>query len=187
MCNTSVRMVLALFAVLAASGGCGQINTAAPAERSRAPERTVPCTEAIDLTRFPYIGNRRPEHRYRLVLGVVALPAFMAPVYKSAERRWPYWRKQGIVVRASGESVTITVPPAWRERAAIAWGNGGNGEPFSSLRIAGCRLDKTVGNAYAGGFYLRSRTACLPLTFRVGNRTATIRVGLGRRCHQPES
>jgi hypothetical protein len=67
------------------------------------------------------------------------------------------------------------------KRAAIIWGNG-NYDPASSLRIAGCGSDPNVGNAYAGGFYLRSRSACLPLTFRVGRRSATIRFGIGRRC-----
>jgi hypothetical protein len=177
-----VRFVL--LAVAAATGVFGHIDAAAPREGPPAPERTVPCGEAIDLTRFPYIGNRRPEHRYRLILGVVAVPpAYMAQVVATGERAWPFWRKQGIVVRASGESVTITVPRAWRKRAAIAWGYGGNGEPFSSLQIAGCRSDKAVGRAYSGGFYLRARSACLPLTFRVGNRTATVRFGLGQRCH----
>ena len=183
MRNTSVRLVLVLFALAAAAGGFGQIDTAAPAERSRAPVRTVPCTEAIDRTPFPYLGNRQPEHRYRLVLGVVAVPpAYMAQVVATGERPWSYWRKQGIVVRASGQSVSITVPAAWRKRAAIAWGFGGNGEPFSSLRIAGCPGGKAVGRAYPGGFYPRSHSACLPLTFRVGRRTATVRFGVGQRC-----
>ena len=183
MCNTSVP--LAVFAVAAAAVGLFvQVDFVSPSGSS-APGRTVPCHEAIDMTRFPYIGSRRPEHRYRLVLGVVAVPpAYMAQVVPTGERPWSYWRKQGLVVRASGEAVTISVPAAWRRRAAIAWGYGGNGEPFSSLRIAGCGSDKTVGRAYSGGFYLRSRSACVPLTFRVGRRTALVRFGVGQRCNQ---
>ncbi len=147
------------------------------------PTRIVPCNEAIDTTPFPYVGNRSPEQRYRLVLGVVAVPpAFMADVVATGTRPWAYWRKQGLVVRASGESVTIAVPPARRARAAIAWGYAGNGEPFTGVRIAGCGSDASVGRAYSGGFYLRTRSACLPLTFRVGNRRATVRFGLGQRC-----
>ena len=151
---------------------------------SLAPGRTVPCSEAIGVTRFPYSGNRQPEHRYRLVLGVVAVPpAYMQQVVATGEKPWAYWRKQGLVVRASGEAVTISVPAAWRSRAAIAWGYGGKGEPFSSLRIAGCGSDKTEGRAYSGGFYLRSRSACLPLIFRVGKRTAMVWFGVGERCN----
>jgi hypothetical protein len=135
------------------------------------------------VTRFPYLGNRQPEHRYRLVLGVVSVPpAYLAQIVPTGEWPWRYWRKQGLVVRASGESVTISVPAAWRSRAAIAWGYGGKGEPFSSVRIAGCGSDKTSGRAYSGGFYLRSRSACVPLIFRVGPRSATVRFGLGQRC-----
>jgi hypothetical protein len=150
-----------------------------------AKERTVPCSEIIDRTKFPYIGNRQPEHRYRLVLGVVSVPpAYMAQIVPTGEQPWSHWRKQGLVVRASGEPVAISVPAAWRGRAAIAWGYGGKGEPFSSLRIAGCGSDKTVGNAYSGGFYLRLRSACVPLIFRVGTRTATVRFGLVQRCNR---
>ena len=109
-------------------------------------------------------------------------PAYMAQIVPTGERPWRYWRKQGLVVRASGESVTISVPAAWRSRVAIAWGYGGRGEPFSSLRIAGCGSDKTSGRAYSGGFYLRSRSACVPLLFRVGTRSVTVRFGLGQRC-----
>jgi hypothetical protein len=157
---------------------------AAAASGAPAPGRVVPCEEAIDTTRFPYVGGgRRPELRYRLVLDVVAAPpAYMSQVVSSGSRAWPYWHKQGLVIRSSGEPVTISVATAWRRRAAIAWGYGGHGEPFRSLRIAGCGSDPTVGRAYSGGFFLRSRAACVPLVFRVGERSATVRFGLGRRC-----
>ena len=36
--------------------------------------------------------------------------------------------------------------------------------------------------AYAGGFFLRSPSVCVPLIFRVGARSATVRFGIGRRC-----
>jgi hypothetical protein len=144
--------------------------------------RTVPCDEIILRTKFPYVGNSRPRFRYRLVLDVLSVPpAYMEQVVPTHTRPWAYWRKQGLVVRASGQSVTIVVPRAWRTRAGIAWGYGGHGV-FSSLRIAGCGSDANVGNAYSGGFYLRSRSACVPLIFRVGTRSATVRFGVGRRC-----
>jgi hypothetical protein len=76
--------------------------------------------------------------------------------------------------------VTVTVPKAWRNRLAISWGN----RPgfFSTIRIASCSAGPKPWNAYAGGFHLRSRSACVPLVFRVGRRSATVRFGLGRRC-----
>lgn len=94
---------------------------------------------------------------------------------------WFYFFKAGLVIRASGQSVFVTVPRAWRGRAAIAWGYGGKGV-FQSLRFAGCKALPSQGFAYSGGFYLRSAGGCLPLVFRVGRRSATVRFGLGRRC-----
>jgi hypothetical protein len=144
--------------------------------------RTVPCRESILGTKFPYVGSSRPQYRYRLVLGAVSVPpAYLAQVVSTGETPWAYWRKTGLVVRAGGQAVSISVPPAWRKRAAITWGNGGNGV-FDSLRIAGCPGGPARGLAYAGGFYLRSPSACLPLVFRVGRRSETIRFGIGRHC-----
>src|ERR1700688_3938331 len=91
---------------------------------SSADDRTVPCGDIIDHTTFPYLGDSR--NRYRQVLGVVAAPpAYMQQVIPTNQKPWAYWRKQGLVVLATGEPVTVTVPPSWRTRAAITWGNSG--------------------------------------------------------------
>jgi len=149
---------------------------------SPTPGRTVPCRESIDGTKFPYVGSSRPRHRYRLVLGAVSVPpAYLAQVVPTGETPWAYWRKAGLVVRAGGHAISISVPPAWRGRAGITWGNGGNGV-LGFLRIAGCPGGPTRGLAYAGGFYLRSPSACLPLVFRVAKRSETVRFGIGRHC-----
>jgi hypothetical protein len=149
---------------------------------SPAPRRTVPCDERIGTTKFPYLGNSQPRYQYRLVLGAASVPpAYLEQVVATQDKPWAYWRKAGLVVRANGEPVTVSVPKVWRTRAAITWGNGGHGV-FSSVRIAGCGSSPNSGNAYAGGFYLRSRSACLPLVFRVGVRTATVRFGIGQKC-----
>jgi hypothetical protein len=66
----------------------------------------------------------------------------------------------------------------WRK--AITWGNRGG--PVSAVRIARCKGPAAVGHAYAGGFFLRARASCVPILFRVGARSATVRFGLGRRC-----
>lgn len=143
--------------------------------------RTVPCSEIIGLTKWPYIGSRDPRHRYRSVLGVVSVPpAYISQVVHLRDGAWPYWEKAGLVVRAGRGPVTVSVPLAWRARAAITW--GGNTGIVSSLWISRCGSNPTRGNAYAGGFYLRSRSACLPLIFRAGGHSATVRFGLGRRC-----
>jgi hypothetical protein len=158
----------------------------AVAAGSPSPERhrLVPCSESIDGTKFPYphFWRVRPELRYRLVLGAVSVPpAYHEQIVRNGSPPWPYFFKAGLVVRASGESVVVSVPRAWRERLRIAWGYGGHGV-FTSLRIAGCHAKPTIGFAYSGGFYLRSAPACVPLIFRVGGRSATVRFGLGRRC-----
>jgi hypothetical protein len=143
-------------------------------------QRTVPCDERIDTTPFPYLGNSQPQQRYRSVLNAVSVPpVYLQQVIPTKQPRWRYWRKAGLVVRAQ-RALTITVPPRWRTRAAIVWGNSGG--PFESLRIAACAGSPHSGNGYAGGFYLRAPSACLPLIFRVDGRRTTVRFGIGRRC-----
>jgi hypothetical protein len=168
-----MRVVVLLLAAVLAS---------AAASAAEARHRVVPCSESIDGTRFPYVGGFRRQDRYRLVLGAVsAPPAYHRQIVRNGDRAWPYFFKAGLVVRASGQSVAISVPREWRDRLAIAWGYGGHGV-FSSLRIAGCRARPTIGFAYSGGFFLRSAPNCVPLIFRVGRRSATVWFGLGRRC-----
>ena len=64
---------------------------------------------------------------------------------------------------------------------AISWGSAG---PASRLVVEPCPPSSSLGgwNPYAGGFYLRSHAACVPLTFTVGRRSATVRFGVGKRC-----
>ncbi len=146
--------------------------------------RTVPCSESIDGTRFPYVGASGPSLRNRLVLGAVsAPPAYLEQTPSpTGERPWRYFSKSGLVVRAGRrEPVFVSVLPRWRDRAAIAWGYGGHGV-FSSLEITGCPGLANQGYAYSGGFYLRSRSACVPLHFQVGQRSAILRFGVGQRC-----
>jgi hypothetical protein len=142
-----------------------------------APLRTVPCNEAILASEFP-----NNNAGYRTVLGVLSVPAaYQAQIVRSGKPRWRYWRKAGLVV-LSTLPVDVTVPRAWQSRLAITWGN----RPgiFSSLRIAGCEplAGDQPARAYAGGFYLKSPSACAPLVFSVGGRSETVRFGLGRRC-----
>lgn len=144
--------------------------------------RTVPCDEIIDQTRFPHWGNAQPRYRNRLVLNAFSAPPAVIPQSSPTEERpWRYFSKWGMVVRSDGRIATVTVPPAWRDRVGISWGNGGHGV-FQSIRFAGCTYGRDVGNAYAGGFFLRRPAGCAPLIFRVAGRQTVFRFGIGRRC-----
>jgi hypothetical protein len=132
----------------------------------------VPCSDSIDTTRFPFASGG-----YRLVLGAVSVPPrYVGELVDTGERPWRHWLKSGLVVRGDSTGVTITVPAAWRSRVAVGWGNRDGA--FSRLRIAGCPARANVGFAYAGGFRLRVRAACVPLS-RAARNSDTSR-GIGK-------
>jgi hypothetical protein len=154
--------------VVAAVVGVAARGAASP------PPPIVPCDDII--------GQAESGHDsgYRLVLGFVSVPpARLVQVVATHATPWAYWRKAGLVIRASHTPVSVRVPQTWRKRAAITWGSSGT---VSSLRIAACPSPPNVWNAYAGGFYIRSRSACVPLIFQVGQRSKTVRFGIGRTC-----
>ena len=67
-------MLFTLAAAMAVHGGA-----TVWASRSTPPKsRTVPCSESLDGTRFPYVRSNDPKDRYRLVLRVVSVP----PAYR---------------------------------------------------------------------------------------------------------
>jgi hypothetical protein len=134
----------------------------------------VLCSDAIGHPAAPAAAGRK------VVLRFVALPPYLPQTVRDDNgARFHYWSKTGLVVR-SGVNVTIAVPPPWRDRAAIGWGNGAT--PVRSLRVAACTWMDFSWNAYAGGFFLRDRAACVPLVVHARGRTTTFRVGVGRRC-----
>jgi hypothetical protein len=95
---------------------------------------------------------------------------------------WPYWEKAGMFVRQGNFTVTVSVPTAWRSRAAITWGN--SQRIVSALQFRGCETGGSTPywNGYAGGFYLRASAACVPLMFNNGRQTTTVRFGIGTHC-----
>ena len=139
------------------------------------PTPTVSCDKIIGRVGSGQVGG------YRVVLGAVSVPpAFLRQVIPTSEQPWTHWRKAGLVIRGSSLPVYVSVAKAWRGRAAITWGNSGT---TTSLRIARCPpSEDKAWNAYAGGFLLRSRSACVPLVFQVGLRRQTVRFGIGKRC-----
>jgi hypothetical protein len=146
-------------------------------------ERAVPCAEVIAETSFPHLGNRDPRYRNRLVLDVISVPPALVPgSARTGETRWTHFSKWGLVVRGGATSkVSVSVPAAWRSRVAIAWGSGGHGV-FHTVRLSRCGGDPARGHAYAGGFFLRKSSGCVPLRFTSGSRTRLVRFGIVQRC-----
>jgi hypothetical protein len=151
------------------------LTGAAARSASAPPPSTVSC-ESIVLLR-----GAGAEAGRRVVLGVVSVPPAYLP--QTVPRRtgpWTHWSKAGLAVRGGSPPVSVSISKAWRSRARVAWGDGGG----SSVRFASCPAyePEKPWNGYSGGFFLRSRSACVPLTFRVGHRAETVRFGVGRQC-----
>lgn len=135
---------------------------------------TVPCRDVIGQAKTGRDGG------YRVVLGVVSVPpARLTQVVATGGRPWRYWRKAGLVIRAGKALIGVKLPKGWRSRAAVSWGSSG---AVPALKIAACPSSPGVWNAYAGGFLLRTRRQCVPLTFTVGRRSQTVRFGVGGAC-----
>lgn len=150
------------------------------------PATQSPVAAGTDKCQLP-VGNA-PAPNGNLLFGVISLrnaPWPAAPVHQG---RWRYWQKDGLYILDGHQTVTITVPKAWRSRVAITW--GANAGIVSTLRLPGtlqtpgCPAGPLMWNPYYGGFYLRSKSACVPLEFAVGGRSAAVRIGVGRRCSQ---
>lgn len=161
--------VLALAAALVLGGG-----VAAAAERSES---------VVECDRIVLRGGSGSEDGFRILLEAVAVAGprqVAADTKRTADREWPYFRNGGLAVRAGTSSVVVEVPEGWRDRVALSWGGS---RPSSSIRFATCgAVPGGAWNAYAGGFHLRSPRDCVPLHLRIGGRSTTIRVGIGRAC-----
>jgi hypothetical protein len=115
------------------------------------PAAQPPVAASADGCQLP-VGNE-PSPEGEIVLGIISLgPDFLQPAVPVHQRWWRYWQKHGLWIRAGHQAVTITVPRAWRNRAAITWGV--NVGIASTLRLPGCPAGRGTWNGYAGGFYL---------------------------------
>jgi hypothetical protein len=172
-----LRVFVVLVLVGAISAGCfggGSSHSAAGSSPATRGELVVACDQVIIQAKSPPAG-------YRRVLGGIAVPpAYIPQAVLVHGEGWPYLEKAGVVLRAGLSPVTVSVPQAWRTRAAITWGNG---KPaVSAVRFSPCPSPPNVWNHYAGGFLLRSHGACLPLAFQVGQRSQVVRFGIDQRC-----
>lgn len=139
---------------------------------------TVPCDDSVlHVPRSNAVADG-----YRLAFGSVAAPPAFVPGVGREPSSAPFlhWAKAGIWIRAGTGAVTVSVPKPWRDRVHVLWGN--RGEQGAALRFAPCHSSVPTWNGYAGGFLLRSRSACFPLVFELGARRTQLRFGVGRRC-----
>jgi hypothetical protein len=162
--------------MLAELTAVGLLLAAAPGER------TVPCAESIQTVAFPHLGGR--QYPAQQVLGAASAPGKHVP--QSSETGappWTWFSKWGMVVRGGlGPAVVVSVPRAWRTRVAISWGNARHGRVFHTLRFLRCGDDAAQGHAYAGGFFLRRPSGCVPLRFTVAGRARVVWFGIVNRC-----
>jgi hypothetical protein len=127
-------------------------------------------------------GTAAPGPAYQVALARVAMPPRFLPQVEREQRPLRYWRKTGIYVRPGKSAVDISVPLAWRKRAAIQWGQGDSASgPASALHVTGCPAYGRAWLPNAGGFHLAG-PACVPLTIATGGRRQTLHFGVGRRC-----
>ena len=137
---------------------------------------TAACSDAV-LRVAPAAAR---SDSWRVVLGAVSMPpAYIRQTVPHEADGWSYWSKYGINIEAGSPIVRISVPKAYRSQVAIGWGLGG---PVSAERFAPCSPPPTYWSGYAGGFYLKARSACVPLLIQVGKQSKTLRFGIGRRC-----
>ena len=175
---------MSLVAAVALAGffgaGCGsEESTAESPVRATPPDPSslvVPCEAIIGGAR--YSGTELDD---RTVFDVVYVPAAYRPeaAIPSGRKDWPYFADAGLIVRGDASPVEVSIPKDWRDRAAISWQNGKIGH---SVWFPSCPPYGLPWNAYDGGIHLRTRKACVPLTFTVEGESRTLRFGIGTRC-----
>jgi hypothetical protein len=126
---------------------------------------------------------RSPGHPAgsQLVLGRISVQTgyLQMPVPVTGSEPWRYWQKRGILIQAGTGPVLVSVPPSWRQRAAITYGSQGIA---GSLVLTACQQPAGVWAGYAGGIYLRAITSCVPLVFTIGTRSVTVRFSVTHQC-----
>lgn len=116
----------------------------------------------------------------KTVLGKISVqPGYQGAPERTTTGPWQYFQKRPVRIRAGTPQVTVSLPASWRGRAALALGNSAmDGRVL--LRSCSQRYGKW--DVYPGGLYLRSVAACVPLTFSIGDRQATVDYSTGRGC-----
>lgn len=154
--------------------------------RSTSPVTAIPSAGAgVSACQWSGVGGfvKSPGHAAgsQLVLGRISVQTgyLGMPVPVTGNEPWRYWQKRGILILAGTGPVSVSVPPSWRQQAAVTYGTEGIA---SSLVLTACRQPAGVWAGYAGGIYLRTATSCVPLVFAIGNRSITVRFSVAGRC-----
>jgi hypothetical protein len=136
---------------------------------------------ACSYTSNSAIGySATPPAGFRTVLKrVMVMLTSPQPAASAGQGKWAYFSKTAVLIRAGTGPVSVSVPPSWRGRAAITWGSAGQAE---SLTLTACAQPGDVWDVFAGGLYLRTNKACVPVRFRLGGHTDTVIYSVGRDC-----
>jgi len=171
---------LVVIVALAYCSSPGAVAFAAPVGARSS--TVLPCGDQIGSSTAP-----APE---LTALGPVALPtrfalgAVLLPNEPDPNAR--FWAKTGLDIKA-GASFELVVPPEWRGRLSIAWGNGA--PRTTRLQVAACRWMASPSQSsparawlgFAGGYWVRN-PACVSLLVRAGHQTRRVHIGIGAAC-----
>ena len=176
---TVVRSLIAVALAGICGAGCGGEESTPEASVRTAPVLSgpiVPCEAVIGGAQ--YSGTGLDD---RTVFEVVYVRSGFRPeaATPSGKKDWPYFADAGLIIRGDAPAVEISIPEEWRDRAGISWGNG---KIVPSLSFPSCPSYALPWNAYDGGIYLRTPKACVPLTFTIDGKSATLEFGIGTRC-----
>jgi hypothetical protein len=145
-----MRALSALLWVLAATVAVTACSGPGPAVHGKtrtaplALPHTVGCSQIIQQIGPP---GGRP------VLGALAVPpTHLEHAAPTGTRPWAYFSKYGIAIRAGSPAVLITVPEAWRRRAAMIVPNADSapGADVSSTAVSVCRSYGSARAALSG-------------------------------------
>jgi hypothetical protein len=141
------------------------------------------------LTCGNYIDTHPPPASFRVVLGVVALPA--SPNYpalqtaRTGDGNHPrrLFAKTGLIIKAK-TSFEIIVPPqiaAPMAHLGIGWG-GAPSAPSQRIVVSNCaQAGSSEWLAYPGGYWLDYPT-CAPLIVKTDGKEQQVHIGLGTPC-----
>ena len=175
--NVGRFVAVALLAVGCTMGGRHGASGPTPADDATTSTAilTLNCASTTVTSPFP------PTAHDREVLGAVLLPLRYQPEQNVASNtpsgRWPYGVKVFLFIHQRARPVLATIPRS--SQAAMGWGNA---PPARTVRFKSCSNIGVGADGWTGALLLKSRTACVPITFQLGTRRKAVPFGIGRHC-----